>query len=286
MSDSTLAPLQQSAPTWASRLRQARADLLLGALTLALLLLGRNGWPQALSGVHVVLGTAAVLWLPGYMLTLVVFPGRRQLTGTERAALSIAFSVGVLALFALLLSRTHLGLRTDSMLSLLSAWFLLTALIDQVNIGVHPGERYRLNFQHPHTRRGAALGGALTLALIVLTSLVQALQPPSGVSELMALGPNGTLDGYTTRVQAGSHVRIPVRFQYRGTAPASFQLAANSGPTVDTGTLRPGQSWNGQVEVIVPQVLGTTEIKILLSGRASSEEHRELHLEVEVVPAS
>ena len=285
MTEPSTALFPETSPTWRSRLGKVRADLVLGALTLALLLLGLNGWPEVMSGVHLVLGVVAVLWLPGYMLTLTLFPGQFQLTGTERGALSVAFSVGILAIFALLLGRTHLGLRSATLLYLLTAWFLLTALADLVRGSVNSEGRYRLGFGHRHARVGSAAGVALVLALLLLNGLVQFLQPRASGSELMVLGPDGTLSGYTTRVQAGMHLRIPVRFHYQGTTPTSFQIKSNAGPPTETGVLQPGQTWNGQVVVVAPQVLGTTDIQIRLSGTAPSVERRQIHLELEVIPA-
>lgn len=279
MSEPVLPTPVQRPPFW-------RLDLTLGALTVLALLLGLRGWPDLLSGVHVLLGFVGVLWLPGYMLALTLFPGREQLSGAERSALSVGLSAGLVALFGFGLSRSGAGLQADLVLYLLTGWFLLHAAWHLILARVWPG---RATFNpapgQPHARAAGAVVYGLSVGMVLLLGLVQLIQPARQTSEFYAAGPKGTWQDYATTVQAGQEIRVPVRLFYHGSEAAPFQLQASGGPVTDLGTVSPGQIWTGTALGRAPTQLGAGVLNIDLKAPGYPEQERHLQFSLDVVPA-
>ena len=61
--------------------------------------------------VRIVLGLLLVLFLPGYSLIAALFPGKGDLDGIERIALSFGLSIAVVPLLGLALNYTPFGSR-------------------------------------------------------------------------------------------------------------------------------------------------------------------------------
>lgn len=79
-------------------------NLLLIALIAAIIFLPSNV-------LRIVLGLPLVLFFPGYVLILALFPKREGLTGIERIALSFGLSIAVVPLIGLILNYTPWGIR-------------------------------------------------------------------------------------------------------------------------------------------------------------------------------
>ncbi|NOQ34054.1 MAG: DUF1616 domain-containing protein, partial [Methanosarcinales archaeon] len=79
-------------------------------LTLACILFVLTPWLDE-TPVRVVLGLLLVLFLPGYSLIAALFPGKDDLDGIERIALSFGLSIAVVPLLGLGLNYTQYGIR-------------------------------------------------------------------------------------------------------------------------------------------------------------------------------
>jgi hypothetical protein len=78
-----------------------------------------------------VLGSAFVLFIPGYVTMEILFPSSRDWDGVERFALSVGLSLVLVMLVGLLLNYTPWGIRLTPIvisLALLTVGFSLTAL--------------------------------------------------------------------------------------------------------------------------------------------------------------
>ena len=82
--------------------------------------------------VRVVLGLLLVLFLLGYSLIAALFPGKDDLDGIERIALSFGLSIAVVPLLGLALDYTPFGIRLVPMLAGLSVFAVLVAGIAAV----------------------------------------------------------------------------------------------------------------------------------------------------------
>ena len=83
-----------------------------------------NGTP-----VRILLGLLLVLFLPGYSLIAALFPGKDDLDGIERIALSFGLSIAVVPLLGLALNYTPFGIRLVPILIVLSIFTVSLAVI-------------------------------------------------------------------------------------------------------------------------------------------------------------
>ena len=93
--------------------------------------------------VRVLLGLLLVLFLPGYSLIAALFPGKDDLDGIERIALSFGLSIAVVPLLGLALNYTPFGIRLVPILVVLSVFTVSLAVIAGVRRqGLSEGERF------------------------------------------------------------------------------------------------------------------------------------------------
>ena len=74
--------------------------------------------------VRVVFGLPFVLFLPGYALISALFPGKEDLDGVERIALSFGLSIAVVPLIGLVLNYTPFGIRLVPIASAISIFII------------------------------------------------------------------------------------------------------------------------------------------------------------------
>jgi len=93
--------------------------------------------------VRIILGLLLVLFLPGYSLIAALFPGKDDLDGIERIALSFGLSIAVVPLMGLALNYTPFGIRLAPILVVLSVFTVLLAVVAGVRrLGLPEGERF------------------------------------------------------------------------------------------------------------------------------------------------
>ncbi len=91
-----------------------------------------------------ILGSAFVLFIPGYVAVEALFPKGRELDGIERLALSVGLSLALVPLVGLLLNYTPWGIRLDPImisLTILTAGLALVAFARRFRLSV---ERFEL----------------------------------------------------------------------------------------------------------------------------------------------
>jgi len=165
------------------------------------------------SPVRVLLALPMVLFLPGYALVAALFPGRGDLDGIERLALSFGLSIAVVPLIGLVLNYTPFGIRLDPVVISLSVFTLGMAAAAQVRRAqLPPGERFSVPFREMAGEAlrdlfpaGASrLDQALSLLLIaaviaaVATTVYVIVVPKEGekFTEFYILGKEGKAAGY------------------------------------------------------------------------------------------
>jgi uncharacterized membrane protein len=166
------------------------------------------------SGARVVIGLPFLLLFPGFVLMAVLFPGKGEIDGLERLALSFGMSIPVVALIGLGLNYTTWGIRLTPVLYSVSAFILIMSamamyrrrrlnkkseLVIELNLKVPGWEGSKLN---------------KTLSVVLLTSVLAAAgiliyavaEPKVGekFTEFYILGTNGKAQDYPTEfVMAG-----------------------------------------------------------------------------------
>ena len=108
--------------------RHLIAFALLSVLTLVIVHLS----PQSNRETSQLLSLALAILIPGYLLTLALFPSRMDLTMQRRALLSIGFAALLAILFGLILNLTPRGLQPASLATVLSLLALFLAAVSYV----------------------------------------------------------------------------------------------------------------------------------------------------------
>ncbi len=226
--------LQLSKPAWIA---------IGGAAILGLLLLAIS--PHAL---QVILSVPLMLFLPGFALTLILFPGDRM-DLPYRLALSVGLSIAFSALSGLLLNLTPWGLQTGTLwialllcLAVEIAVLFFTHRTDWRSAIAFPSD---MNF---NTRQWIFMGLA---ALITIMAFQVARTPTSqkgleGYTLLSAQAGNTTntlrLD---VRSEEFEQTKYQIKYQYNG--------SIHEGPTLE---LSPGQTWEQIVPIPVKDLAG------------------------------
>jgi uncharacterized membrane protein len=104
-----------------------------------------------------IIGLIFVIVVPGYSLVAALFPRKDDISGIERAALSLALSIVIVPLVGVILSFTPWGIRVEPIvgtLVLLASACLLIALYRRKTIS--PDKRFSVRFDRKITNKIAA----------------------------------------------------------------------------------------------------------------------------------
>ena len=173
---------------------------------------------------RIVLGLPFILFIPGYVTVLALFPDKEDLESIERIALSFGLSIAIAPLIGFGLNYTPWGIRLEPILVCLSAY----------NVGVGLVGLYRrLRSKDPYvpfdiaaTYRSltasfkAEKGADKALTIILVISIVLAVsaliyvvavpRPGEAFTEFYILGPDGTASGYPNNLTVGEEGEVIV----------------------------------------------------------------------------
>jgi uncharacterized membrane protein len=217
--------------------------ILLGALLLALVVALDARLPlapvlQVLTGsLRLFLSLLYLLMIPGYSLSVTLFPGRAALDGLERTGLSLGLSLAWLVLIALLLDRLPWGLQLWPILAgqLLSVFlFSVTALWRRGRLPEHrvyvparwrPGPWWRAQ---PQPDRRLYMIGAAALAVAGAAVAWVFVFPPADeyMTEFYILGPDGVAENYPRQAGRGERLGAIVGLSNRERQPATYLVEA------------------------------------------------------------
>lgn len=168
---------------------------------------------------RIFIGLILVIFLPGFLLSAILFPKIDDLEGIERIALSFILNLAIVPLLGLVLNLTSFGIRLTSVWIVLSTFtilVLLVALVRRLKLPVE--ERFRIpfgrllkfNLGQSILDKGLSIiliasiiGSSATLIYIVVT-------PKTGerFTEFYILGPNGTASDYPTDLNVGEEGKV------------------------------------------------------------------------------
>jgi len=170
--------------------------------------------------IRVILALPMVLFFPGYSLIAALFPGRGEIDGLERLALSFGLSIAVVPLIGLVLNYTPFGIRLDPVVTSLVIFTLVMAVSAQVRrTGLPPSERFEVPFRDmwaalraeffpsESSKIDRALSAILLIAIVaaVATTVYVVVVPKEGekFTEFYILGKEGKAADYPTDLRAG-----------------------------------------------------------------------------------
>jgi hypothetical protein len=153
--------------------------LIASVLVSVIALLLVNLLPQSLQGALLLLALISAVLIPGYLVTLSLFPGKNDLSGQRRAFLCLAFSAFLAGFFSFILTATPRGLQSASLATILSLLAIFMAAVAYGRWSNLPRNRRFLLLQKRGMRSARALpsifGASITgkrasLAIVLLAA--------------------------------------------------------------------------------------------------------------------
>lgn len=203
-----------------------------------------------------------MFFTPGYALLAALMPGRRNLNGVERVALSIALSIVQVAFIGLALNFSPFGLTLKSGL-----FAILPVIAVEASIAVYrrrrqprpvetgPGGGTNANHLLLQWTGRSSLSKVISILLAVgilgsLTFLSLAASSPRGgerFTEFYVLGQDGMAANYPLDVAPGEQLTVKVGIVNREGDPVQYRVEVVTGEATlaktDTEVLQPGRKW-------------------------------------------
>ncbi|AEB12395.1 protein of unknown function DUF1616 [Marinithermus hydrothermalis DSM 14884] len=258
------------------------ADLVFALLVALIAEVIALGFPEAYSPFRVIVGGALVLFVPGYVLMVALFPRHHDLNGAERLAVSLGLSAALVPMAGLILNYTPAGIRLESLtmaLSLLAALGALAAYLRRARI---PEEERFVFLKDPQLTRGA-LFGAVGIALIVGATYLT--RPETRFTAFYLLGENERMENYPTHLRPGESFTVTVVVENREGQRMAYRIRAPfdpETPPIEVPPLPPGASWRQTLTLKAPSTLGVTPLVLELYRAGDVEAYREIHLFVSI----
>ncbi len=234
--------------------------------------------------------------LPGYTLDRALWPEHNAQDFVERAALSVALSLGLIAGVVLGLNVTPWGIHLGSLYPALCVLILASAAACFIRrrSGGPPQDATVAERDQPFWRRWGVLRTAgLTAAVALLlagAAFAAALRPQDRLTEFSVYDAQGAVADYPSQVQAGRPITLPAAVVNHEGAVVRYRVLVQAAGTqigrTAAFTLADGNAWNGSVS-FTPQTPGRRqEIDLLLLKDGASQPCRRLTLWMRVDPAT
>jgi uncharacterized membrane protein len=252
-------------------------------------------------------GLVMVLFIPGYALIAALFPGKKDIDGIERAALSFGLSIAVVPLIGLALNFTPWGIRLDPITVCLTIFTIICVLVANKRRHVlPPDERFSVDFKKLYEEFKAEAFPASEsrfdriLTVILIISIIASVcmvvyvivVPKQGekFTEFYILGPGGMAENYPTRFSLGDEKPVivgVVNHEYRN---VTYDLYVRLNDSLNISTIYQDKFIVAHNETMEEQVklkpdrTGTNmkmEFLLYADGNMTAS-YRDLHLWVNV----
>lgn len=272
-------------------------DLLLINVLSALLILAVAFVPD--SPLRIVLGLPFVLFFPGYMLICALFPGKEDLDGIERIALSIGLSLAVVPLIGLALNYTPFGIRLYPTLASLFLFTFSMSMLSAYRRGRLPAEaRFApsLSVKIPKWRSLSMSDKLVSVGLIACIFIAGGLtvyfasMPKVGerFTEFYVLGSGGKIENYPTNLtlgESGTVILGVVNHEYEEvTYRIVIRLDNETIGTINNITLSHEMRWEENYTFTPEKTGDRMKLEFILFREGLDEPYRNLHLWITVHP--
>ncbi len=243
--------------------------------------------------VRTVLGLIMVLFLPGYSLISALFPGKKDLDGIERIALSFGLSIAITPLLGLILNYTPFGIRQIPSLISISIFTIICTIMAYIRrLKVDEKERFVLSFTYKPTLPKKRIDKALTIILMVsilasIFALIYVIVTPKEgekFTEFYVLGPGGMADNYPKNLKIGENGTVILGVVNHEYAPTNYTIRVMWADEL-IGKIPIRLSHNETFErefVFSARGNGTQKLRFLLYKEDLEEPYRTLHIIIDV----
>ena len=237
--------------------------------------------PTALPPLRVALSVVFLLFAPGYALAAALFPGREDIDGVERLALSLGLSIAAVPLIGLLLNYTSWDIHLLPMTFGLAVFTIVTLLVALYRrYHLEPGLRF---FSR---RNAAAFGGNLTLlatvtligAIVIVTA--QTLRPTHAATEFYLLGSGGRLENFPSELRPGQTFKVTLGIRSFGGQDEAYRVHlpfAGDAADIEVPKLEDGGLWQQTLTLKAPLGSGRQPLSFELYREGSLKPYRTLH---------
>ncbi len=251
--------------------------------------------------VRIILGIPMLLFIPGYVLIAALFPGKDDLEGTERIALSFGLSIAIIPILGLLLNFS-VGIRLLTILITLCIYTAVLLLIaafireklpvyDQFSVPFYKiFEIVNKEFVNSQSNMDRILIAILIFSIVIEIGMIISviITPKTGerFTEFYILGSGGKTENYSTNLKYNSPARILVGVVNHEYVPVNYtiEVTLNGNLLANTNfNLDNNRTWEKN-ETFVPDMIGRDmKLEFLLFKENNfSSAYRELHLWVNV----
>ena len=273
-----------------------------GLILLALIAGGNRGLPEPLPTVRIFLGIIFVLWVPGYMLQLALFPHREDLDPLARAAFSFGLSIAVLPPIFLILSALGLGVNFIPIAAALTLFLLICAAVavirhrrfrENEELGINlPRKLKEWWATQDIVFRWLYILLALSLAVAVVSAFVVSQEKPGEhFTEFYILDSSGLSVDYPREVTAGTPIVIHLGITNREGEASQYNIDAVRGEKKALATAGPisladGGIWEGTITFMLTQTGNSQEVDFLLERVGSPWPYRTLRIWMNVAESN
>ncbi|KJR98053.1 MAG: hypothetical protein VR68_12105 [Peptococcaceae bacterium BRH_c4a] len=248
---------------------------------------------------RVALGLPFVLFFPGYTLIAALFPGREDLDGIERVALSFGLSIAVVPLIGLLLNYTPWGIRLYPILFSLNLFVLAMSVLGWYRRKGLPEEKrlvIGINISLPQWTEMKKVDRALSVLLaasilFAVGTLAYVITTPKigeRFTEFYILGPGGKAEGYPRDLKAGQEGSVILGAVNHEYGPEEYRVEIKARDYTIGGLNPIALDHEGKFENPVKFMLlepgQNIKVKFLLYRKGDCDPYRSLHLWVNVLP--
>ena len=268
------------------RLLRESSDLITAlALTLFFMLIVTT-FPDWQNIIRAGFGAIVMLFTPGYLLTLLLFPAKEGIDVAERTALTLALSAITIIGTGLVLNYLPVGIQAGSIavgLSVTNTMFAVLAGLQRARL--EPARRFLLPPALGFRRLLMGVAG-----FVVVVALFNAVIPQDRFTEFYLLGPSGQLDDYPRYLQPGEAFRMRLGITNLEGNPQTYRVRLPASDVSDTDTfidvpqLEHEETWETPVTLYAPRDLGSEQLVFELLKDDTLATYRQLTFTINVDP--
>ena len=246
---------------------------------------------------RIILGVIFLLIFPGYTLTAALFPKKNNITGVERAALTLVLSFAVVSLAGLALNYTPWGIRLTPIYIVVAAIILITSGIALLRrMGIPEADRFVLHVKlrmpkwYSVSRLDRILYVGLAVAIIgAITTMVYVIAEPKAeeaFTNFYILGPEGKMENYPQELTLGEQVEVTLGIENHEHQDVSYKVTVTlDGVEMQViGSLKliDGEKWQNEVTLNPEKVGNNQKVEFQLYKGDETVPYLALHLWLDV----